>query len=310
MTTDAAPAGAPAASGNTTSTPAKADGTPAPEKGAASATPAPPTEYEFDFDGKPRKYSQDELRTNYLKGKSAAQMLTKSEQRLKEATEREKKSSAHQERAKKGELAKVLEEWGLDPRRAAEELLLPDIQREMMSPAEQHLLAAQRRAEEAERRLQERDETEKSAREEAETVEHQQRLGQAFVAALEKAGLPKTSAPWAVKRMAALQEKADELELDFHPDELATLVRDDFQGEHRSIASTMDGEQLWNWLGEDTAKKLVRHEISRMKAQRTPAQSVAAPPTNGHAHVTNGTKQKHLTTDEWAAEVQRRIREG
>lgn len=316
MTTDASPPGsAPAAAGNSTTAqtaPASRDGTSAPKPGEASPTPLP-QKYKFDFEGSEREYDLNELKANYLKGKNSAQMMSKADQRLREASEKEKKYSSLPERLRK-EGAKVLQELGLNEvelEQFAEGLLLPKIQQQMLTEEQRQVLDARNRAESAERRIKEIEERAQQAEQDRLTSEHQQRIGSQFVQALEKTGLPQSSAPWAVRRMAALAEKADELELDFSPDDLATIVRDDFMQEHRALASGMSPEQIIAWLGDDVVKKIRQHDIARLK-QRLPG-GMTQPPaqgiTNSTAPKTNGTR-KYMSETEWLEEEQRRIREG
>lgn len=281
---------APAASDAKTDTSA----TSAPQKGATSPTPVPKTaEYEFDFEGQPRKYTAEELRANFLKGKSAAQLLTKAEQRAREVAEKEKRFEESRTKLKtKGERLRLMrEQYGYtdaELQDLAEEILLPQIQRETLTADQRAIYEAQQRADEAERRLHAKEEAERDAQQERMAKEHQERLGASFVAALDKLGLPQASAPWAIKRMAALAEKADDLGLDLGPDEIAGLVKEDFVSEHKSLTKGMTGAQAEAFYGKEFVDMLVRHRVQEMKAQRgqvgqKPAPGVAQTPRpNGH----------------------------
>lgn len=254
--------------------PATPEATPAENSGSAKPTPAAaPAEYEFDFEGQKRKYSAEELRANYLKGKSAAQLMSKAEQRAREADEKLKRAEATPQRFRdRAERAKILKEWGLDERQLAEELLLPYVQAETLNEDQRRALEYQRRNEELERQAKEREDKEKADKEEEETRAHQERLGKAFVAALDKVGLPKESAPWAIKRMAALAEKAEDLGLELAPEEIAGLVREDFLNEHRSITATLSGAQIEALYGEDFIKKVMRYAVEKLRKGPKPGQ--------------------------------------
>ncbi len=312
MTTEAAPSAAPAATTaakpSTQPTQAARDATPAPAGGETTPTTVP-AKYKFDFEGTEREYSADELRANYLKGKNAAQLMTKAELKLREVAEREKKAGSFPERLKK-EGAKFLIEHGIDPDDFAESLLLPKIQQQMLTDEQRRILDAQQRAEAAEMKLQEREEKERQAEEDRLVSEHKQRLGASFMGALEKLGLPQSSGPWAVRRMAQLAERADELEMEFAPDDLASIVKDDFMQEHRAIASGMSAEQIIEWLGEEVVQKLRRFDLDRIKSKLKVPGALPQRPVNGVAAAPKPNGKRFMTEAEWIAEEQRRIREG
>jgi hypothetical protein len=123
-------------------------------------------------------------------------------------------------------------------------------------------------------------------------------------------GIPESSAAWGVRRMAALMEKAEDLELDLSPDELAQVVREDFLNEHRALSAAMDGKALVEWLGDEAVKKLRAYDLARLKERQgggklphpaTPA--VAPPSSNGHG------KKSYKNWSEWEEEIARRTKE-
>lgn len=290
------------------------DATAAPAAEGAAGTSnaegqAPETDDGFELE-EGRKLSKDELkqhwaaiRTNYQKGKSAAQMMSKAEQRLREAQKYEQyKPESLKERLKdRSAREKFLEELGLDRRQFAEELLLPEIEREMMTEEQRALAEERRKREEVERKLQDREQKETKEREEAQVREQQAAIGQRMVQALQKVGLPKESAPWGVRRMAALMDKQIELGLDLSDDELATLVRQDFEKEHASLYESMPAEALVQMF-PGLVKKLRAYDLAQLKARTQPGaprpqqqpQTAAPMPKNGKGYLTPEESKKIL----------------
>lgn len=286
----------------------------APAKPAAQAAPARPSRVKLALEGDDeREYDLSELRANFAKGKSAAQLMSKADQRAREAIEREKKAESYREALKdRAQRERALKELGIDPRQFAEELLLPYVQAETLNEDQRRALEYQRRNEDLERQAKEREERDRQTKEEEETRAHQERLGQAFVAALDKVGLPRESAPWAIKRMAALAEKAEELGLELPPDEIATLVREDFLAEHRSITSTLTGAQIEALYGEEFIKKVMRHAVAKLKEKKGGAQGQTPAPGLIPTPKPNGAHKPKTTYNEaeWAARMKQLAKEG
>lgn len=317
---DAVPAAAPSAPANgakpgATTQPA----TPAPSKGQAAASvpaaDAKETQAEaarrlkLDLGEGEKEYDLDTIRANYLKGKNAAQLESKASKKLQEAQSWEKKQADFQALLEKNP-QKAFEALGYDKQRAmklAEDLLLPEIQSQAMSPEQREIadLKARLAAQDEERKgLAQRQE---EAQLEQLTQQHLDSLAGQFVAALEKSGMPAQSAPFAVKRLAAVWERNMELDAEdrLTPDECANIVREDFRAEHKSLTETLDGQGLVEWLGEEAVKKIRRFDLARLKSRNgQPAQPQQRP---GMAPQRTETTKKSLSRDEWEALIQERI---
>lgn len=293
----------------------------APKEGApAVAQPAAPKKYKLALEGDDeREYELDAIRANFLKGKNAAQMMSKADQRLREAHEKEKRWGGLSAKAKDKPLEAIrefLKESGVDVdlETLGEQMVLPRIQREMLTDEQRREVDATRRAETAEARLKELDDKRQADEDERKVMEHQNRLGKVCLDALQRVGLPESSGVWAVKRMAALLDKVDDLnesghEIQLSPDDIATMVKDEFLGEHRSFTSNLTGEQIVQLYGEDFVKKVRTYDLARLKEGRglglkqPPAAPTNPTPSNGH-------NKKYMDETEWAAELKRRIQEG
>lgn len=136
----------------------------------------------------------------------------------------------------------VLEKHGVDARKFAEELLIEQLQEEMLTPE-------QKKARDMEKRLKgfEKQEADRKAAEE-ERVQNeykakvQEEYSQKFIGALDKAGIPKNEL--AIIRMVELTKQALDMDLDLEVDDIARLVREDYMMEHKTLYSSMNGDQL------------------------------------------------------------------
>jgi hypothetical protein len=296
---------------------ASASSTSTPEQGQQTSTETPAQrKYRMALEGKEeRDYTEDEIRANFLKGRNASQLVTKADQRLRAALEKEQAYSQKEQALKdRKSLRELIEQHGHNPRELAEEWLLPEIQREMMTEEQRRIaeLESQLQKHESERQAQQK------AAEEAElsrqVEEYQNHFGQVALQALQKTGLPATAAAFATKRLASLMEQNLQLRPDeqLSPDELAEMAADGYRSEFKSLADACKtDEELVQWLGEDVIKRLRRYDLARLKAQRT--FSTTPPPqpgaTTSSAPAMNG-KRHYLTPAEAEAELARRLQAG
>lgn len=257
-----------------------------------------------------REYSLDELRANYLKGKSSAQMLSKADAKLREAAEREKKALSVFERLKAKDL-KALEEAGIDPVEFASEILRPHVERMALSEEDRKLAEEKTARQKLEAELKQLKEQKEQEELERLTSEQKELLGKRMVDALQKAGVPKESSSWALRRMAQWTEKAARLEMDFSADELAQLVVEDLQREHKAYLEPMAPGSLYDYLGEKAVDALVREHLSRWEKKSAPPQP-PAPTTRSELEEPKSTKAKAKPQSqlEWLEELEKRIRGG
>lgn len=274
---------------------------------AAPAAPAAPTSPAAPVEGQPAQVEAVDphaefdalLKAKAVKYKSGGkdkpvqsfkELLRKAEQadgsqsKLQELAERERKASAIEERDNRLRSAKtprervaILREYvgeGFDE--AAEEAVMERIQREKslshLSPAER---AAREEAEQYKAKLEqyeaekaEREESEKTAKEKAEDDALANELATHTVRALQAAKLPKEAAPDATRRLAILMGRASQLGYNLDPAELAQeAVR--WAGEDlRAYTAGIDGDALFDFLGEDVVRKASKALVGRANAGR------------------------------------------
>lgn len=284
--------------------PAGGEGSAAPDKAQAAPAPAP-QKYKLGDE----EFDEATLRGLVSRGKNSAQLMTKAEQRMREAAEKERKAEAAREAFKDRQArAKLLKEWGLDERQLAEELLLPYVQQEMLSPEQQAVAAAKREAEEARALLKQREEADKQAQLEKDTQAYQERFGAECHKALEALDYPREAEPFLIPFIAKAHEMmVDEEGAEFSPADAAEYVDGILTRTLQRMAEKMSGEQLVKKYGEAFAKKINAYNLQRIKERLKPVggQSPVQAPRNGTP--SNGTpKGGFKSFDEWEAELARR----
>ncbi len=157
---------------------------------------------------------------------------------------------------------------GLSARQWAEEFLLKELQTEAMSPE-------QRKARENEEKLRgyetEKKQNEERARNEQMAKleqEHMKSYDMMFTQALTESGLPRTA--FTVKRMAELQLINIKNKYELSASQLAKLVREDYSNEQKSLLTSLDGDQLMEFLGPDAVKKFQKALTGKLKARTQP----------------------------------------
>lgn len=164
----------------------------------------------------------------------------------------------------------VLQKLGIDVRKLSEDTLMEIINQEKMSPE-------QRKASENETKLKkyeadEKARVDKDRNDKMAALEQtqMQNYDQTFVKALAETGLPKTA--YTVKRMAELTLVAVKKGLDLDATQLAKIVKEDYENEHKMLYGQSDGETLLRILGKEGVKKLSKAQLAQYKtsAKRTP----------------------------------------
>jgi len=151
---------------------------------------------------------------------------------------------------------------GVNLREFAENYLYKQLQEERLSPEEKQ---ARTEKQELERYRAEREEQKKV--QEAEKMEqlkeqYRQDYQQKFISALEKTGIPKTD--WSIKRMADyMREAIKRGHTNITPEDVAPMVKQDWLAAQRELLSSLDGEQLIEMVGRDTAEKIRKHQVSQ-----------------------------------------------
>ena len=223
----------------------------------AQAPPEAPRMMKLKLDGKDVEMSESEVMSLAQQGKVAGQRFNEAAKMKQEAESILKFAKANP--------TEFFNKTGMNARQWAEEYLLGELQREAMSPE-------QKKAFENEERLRKYEATEKSQKEQALkdqeerlTKEQRERYDKIFVQALTESGLPKTQ--YTVKRMAELQLLNIKNSYELTPSQLASMIKEDYAAEQKSLVGALDGEDLINFFGEDIVKKLSKAQIAKLKAK-------------------------------------------
>lgn len=256
--------------------PAGQPASPAPQQGQPVASGAKPGEtaaqtqarmLKLMLDGQEVELPESQVVANFRKGKDAAQLLSKVEQKRLEALKAKSEAEGLLNRLKQDPRG-VLRELGLDMRKLSEETILEAIELEKMTPAERRAYEAEKRVREMEA---ERDKVKKSEEEKAHAAEverHKDEFANLFLGTMEKLGLPKSSARYVIPRMAQLYAQNEQAGLESSPEEMAEWVMQGLQAEHRGVLSGLDGEALLERLGDDVVRKVQTAVLARFNAKR------------------------------------------
>lgn len=252
MSTSTAPA-----TSSTAQAPARETQSPAQPPGGAVATAAPQEvrKMKLKLDGRDVELPESEVIAGYQRESVA-------NQRFQEAAQMRKEAEQILQFAKQNP-KEFFQKTGLNARQWAEEYLIQELQTEAMSPE-------QRKARENEEKIRmyenEKKQAADSQRQEQMKrleAEHAKNYDLMFTQALHESGLPKTQ--FTVKRMAELQLINIKNKYELSASQLAKLVREDYANEQKSLLSAFDGDQLMEFLGADTVKKLSKAQIAKLK---------------------------------------------
>lgn len=241
--------------------------------------------YKVKVDGNEMEVDESELINNYQLSKAA-------QQRLQEGMQLRKQSEEFI-RLLKTDPLKVLSHpsIGIDAKKWAEEYLISEMKKDAQSPEERQL-------EEYKAKLAKYEEQEnltKRQQEEQQRLEvrakYTDQINREIIENLEVSGLPKTH--FTVQRMVYYLAQGLSAGVDLSPRDVVDLVRRDYINDTKSLYSGLDSDALIKILGDDVAKKIRNHDLSKVK-NPFKKNNIAPPPT------TTAKKEKtHMTADEF-----------
>lgn len=206
----------------------------------------------------------------------------------------------------KGDIKSVLKQadkLGKSPaqvRKELEEYFAEQLEEEMLSPEQKAVKEAQRiireREEEQKRAVQEREAREKQELQQRYAEDYDRKITEA----LSSGGVPKTART--VKRMAELMYKNLDMGLDLEPQHLATLVKEDYLNEMREMLGAADGDTLLKLLGDDTANKIRKADLARLKTSKSLFERKEVRPIQQPEQ-----PQKRKSTEDWLAERRKAV---
>lgn len=269
----AAPAGAPGS-------PAQPQSQPTGAKPGETAAQTQARLIKLALDGQEVELPESEVVANLKKGRNAAQLLSKVEQRRQEALKAQAQADGILGRLKdKGNLRSVLSDLGYskdDLRAMSEQTILEDIQLEKMSPAERRAYEAEQRVKALEEQQERARKSEEERAHAAEVARHKDEFSNLFLETMERTGLPKSSGRFVVQRMAALYAQNEEAGLESTPEEMAAHVMRGLEAEHRGVLSGLEGDALLQRLGPDVVKKVLGAHLASIRKRQ--GQGAAAAP--------------------------------
>lgn len=159
---------------------------------------------------------------------------------------------------------------GVDMKQLAEEYLTEDVRRSMMSEEERELEELRKFKAEIERKRQEEEETQTKTAEQQRLeqlrAETARKYSDGIAQALSDSGLPRD--PFVVKHVASTMAAALKKGYEMDAATAVDIVKEKFQNDINSLASTMDVESLLKFMGPDLAKKIRKYDIDRLKKQQ------------------------------------------
>jgi hypothetical protein len=275
------------------------------ESTASSVAPSTPAATEAQPSNLPRTFkvkvdgSEQEVdEGSLIKG---YQLARASNKRFQEASAKEKQIQAQIEKMKSDPWS-AMEEFGLNPREAAEAYLAAQLEEEMLSPQEKKLRDLERENQDYKKR----DETAKEARErqhlEQLTAKHQESLQAEFIDAMTQAGMKPTYPT--IRRMAALMHEAANNGIEMSASDAALIVSEELVGdvnEHLSAYST--AEDLVQLLGPERLKLLREYELKQLK-NPTPKQIAHS---EKQTESPKNQAKKYKSGDDFFAEARRKL---
>jgi hypothetical protein len=219
-------------------------------------TPAPaePKKYRVKIDGEEQEVDDQTLVKDY-------ERRAASHKRFEEAARLRKEAEEILELPKK-DLKAFLQKQGLNPQEVAEMLLLQELQQSLAEPVDPD-------KEELERyRNKDKEEQDRLKAEEDAKLEQEARVNfdTKIATALEGTGLSKD--PYTVRSAALFVRSC--LKNGFEPD--ADEIKDALEGkvknDYKSVTSSLEGEDLVKWLGDELLTKIRKYDLQQLKAKR------------------------------------------
>jgi len=243
--------------------------------------------YKVKVDGKEIEVGEDELVNNY-------QLRKASDKRFQEGMQGRKQAEEFI-RLLKTDPNKVLSHpsVGMDVKKWAEDYLINEMQREMMTPE-------QKQMEEYKAKLAGYEEQEQMTKKQAEQAQqtavrqqYQDDYSKQITGALETSGLPKTE--FTVQRMIHYMSKALEHNYEVSAENVTDLVRRDYINDTKALYSGLDADALLSILGDDISGKIRKADLAKLKNP----QGGAVRNNSGVSTSPASEKGDQMSKDEW-----------
>jgi hypothetical protein len=158
---------------------------------------------------------------------------------------------------------------------AAQELIFEQIQSEQMTAEERARLQEREELERYRRGEQERKAQEETKQREELKNKYRQDYERQFIDALNAGGIPKSD--WAVTRMAQYMRQALQQGMsNVTPQDVAHLVKKDWQQAQADLYGQLDGDKLIEMLGPNIAEKIRKADVAKLTSKRPQPQGAKA----------------------------------
>lgn len=261
----------------------------------SSDPPARATEpklFKVKVDGVEREVTEDELVRDY-------QLKSISEKRLNETAAQRKQVEEIVTMLKDPkQVRKVLKELGHDTRKLSEDELGELLLWETYTPEQKEAYQNKQKIQELEQQQQERQQQEEQnhARQARDYYANQYQTQ--IIEALKISDLPQT--PETVSRIAQKMAIGLKYGMELSPTEVIPEVKRDYMNELKAIYGKLEGEHLYQFLGDDTVKKVQQASLAKMKNPNGTKPAQQAKSVSEDKPLT-----KKITKDEWKAKLER-----
>ena len=236
--------------------------------------------YKVKVLGEEREVDENELKRGYSHQQAANKVYQEGQKLKKQA---EEFLSMLKDPEKFYEVAQKL---GHDPRGLSEGYLVKKLEEEMLDPKERELREYKAKWEAVEKE-----------REKVLINKYKADFEQQFISALEK--MPDVVADKeTVGRMAGYIKRAADIGFKMTPEEAAILVKQDEERKIRPRVSSLDGDALIKFLGEDVVNKIRKYDTSRLKDPEKMLRVVDSQPSR-EPRERRSQASKRMTPAEW-----------
>jgi len=200
---------------------------------------------------------------------------------------------------------KALKSLGHDVRKMAEEYLMAEAQKQMMTPEE---LQKSEIMEEINRLKAEKDQMLAEQREERITklqAKYETDIQDQIIKAIDQYKLPKN--PKTVARIADYMASALQNGYEASPLDVAPRVRTDLEEEHKSLYNNYGVEDLIKLLGENKLKEIRQYEVNKVKA-KAPASPVKTDAVATQSREDSNKPKKGLSMDDFQKEMDKYLK--
>jgi hypothetical protein len=251
----------------TTSGPVADVSAPVVNEGKASAsqeTPnLAPSKHKVKIAGEEREISTEEALKDY-------ELRAASYKRMAEAAAKEKEFKEFQDQLEKDPI-KLLKSKNPKFRELAEKFLAEELMEEMMSPEEKARRALEEENKSYKQKEAERLAQEEQARQQIESQKSAVEIDRELSKALANSYLPKDE--FTISRIATTMINYIEAGVDLSYEDAVRLTEEQEITNYKKGLSSLDGEKLLKYLGEETAEKIRKADLGRLKTNSKSARS-------------------------------------